>query len=548
MIDEIALEIGRAVFDLLVLNSFKAAVLILPVWLALLLIRPRRPALTHGVWTAVLCVMLLLPVLGSLNFLLEFSSAVMVETAIPFQAISAWSSPEVTALAAGASSSPDWPGLAGLLSVLVTTILLLRSLFVRRRLLGLIGRADPVDQPVARDLLHGLVKETGLGHPPRLLSSPEIGTPAVFGCLRKTVILPAVWQTWSSEKLQAVLLHELTHVARRDGWTIAAASLNSAVFWFHPLSWWLRGQIRIFAEMACDDHAIMVGRDPEGYAETLLEIAELRRDVGALPSTAPAMAHTPRVTRRIERILKSAAFHSGILGGAAWRRLSAVALSAVLLLSLVSVTVGQSEGVTLSGSVQDASGARVPGATVLIADPFLGNTEATTAGEDGTFRLGGLLQSATYEIEVQARGFATGKQTVDLTTDRRIDITLEVGRVEEVIVIAGTRQSHGSSQPTTPRRRIQVGGKVEPAKLVQHIRPIYPADAEREGVEGPVLLEAVISQEGEPIGLKAINVAVDQRLTSAAIEAVRLWRYEPVLLNGKPIEVVTTINVAFRLP
>ncbi len=67
-------------------------------------------------------------------------------------------------------------------------------------------------------------------------------------------------------------------------------------------------------------------------------------------------------------------------------------------------------------------------------------------------------------------------------------------------------------------------------------------------MEGTVLLEAVISQEGEPLGLKAINTVVDQRLVSAAIEAVRLWRYEPVLLNGKPVEVVTTVNVTFRLP
>ena len=548
MIDASAVEVGRVVFDVLVVNSFKAVALISLVWLTLLLVRPQRPTLTHGVWTAVLFVMLLTPMLGSLSFLPELSMGGMPKAAISLQAIPVSSTRGVVAAATSPSTSLDWRSLAGLLSVFVTSILLLGSLFVSRRLLGLIRRADPVDQPGAKDLFRELSKETGLPRSPRLVSSPEIGTPAVFGHWRPTVILPAAWQTWSCEKLHAVFSHELAHVARRDGWTLAAASLNAAVFWFHPLSWWLRAQIRTFAEMACDDHAIMVVRDPEGYAETLLEIAELRRANGALPATASTMARNSRVTRRIERILQNAAFHSGILGGAVRRRLSVTALSAAILLSVVSVTRGQSDGVTLSGSVQDASGARVPGATVLIVDPALGNTEATTAGEDGTYRLAGLPPSATYEIEVQARGFAIGKQTVDLTTDKHIDITLEVGRIEEVIVIAGTRRSDSSPEPPTPSRTIQVGGNVEPAKLVQHIRPIYPADAEREGVEGTVLLEAVISQEGDPVRLNAVNAVVDQRLVSAAMEAVRLWRYEPALLNGKPVEVMTTVNVTFRLP
>ncbi len=63
-----------------------------------------------------------------------------------------------------------------------------------------------------------------------------------------------------------------------------------------------------------------------------------------------------------------------------------------------------------------------------------------------------------------------------------------------------------------------------------------------------MLPEAVISQGGETIGLKAINTIVDQRLVSAAIEAVRLWRYKAALLNGQPVEFVTTISVVFRLP
>ncbi len=548
MIGPTALELGRDVFDLLLASSVKAVGLIALAWLALIFIRPRRPALEHAVWAAVLCGMLLLPALGVLALLPDASSRVMVETAIPVPAVPAWASPALPVSATDTGSSAYWRGAAGLLSLLVTTILLLRPTLVRRRVLRLIARADVITQPAAHQLLQRLLGETNLSRAPRLVSSPEVGTPVVFGCFRPVIILPAAWQQWTSEKLHTVLLHELTHVARRDGWVMAAGSLNAAVFWFHPLARWLHRQLRMVAEMACDDHAVMVARDPEGYAETLLEIAERCQDKGALPATTPAMAHTPRVTRRIERILRNPAFHSGMLCGAVRRPLTVAALSATILLSLVSVTFGQPGGVTLSGSVQDASGARIPKATVLIVDSARSITEATTTGADGSYRLDGLAPSAAYGIEVRARGFTIHSQAMDLSADKHLDITLEVGRIQEAVVVSGKRRPVDSSRATTIRKRIRVGGNVQKAKLVQHIRPIYPVDAEQEGVEGTVLLEAIISKQGEPIGLKTINTVVDRRLVTAAIEAVRYWRYKPVLLNGQPIEVVTTINVVFQLP
>ena len=548
MLEASALEFGRAAFDVLFAASLKAVALIFVVWLALLLIRPRRPALQHGVWAAVLCGMLLLPVLGLLSLWPQFSSTVVVETAIPVATVSGFSMAEGPNLAASTASSLDWKGLTGLLSLMVTSVFVSRFLLARHQLLRVIARADAVDDPAVQHLAESVLKVTKFARCPRIVSSPEVGTPAVFGYLQQAIILPISWQTWSQEKLSAVLSHELAHVARRDGWIATAASLNASVFWFHPLAWWLRHKLRMSAEMACDDHAVMVDRDPEGYAETLLEIAKSGRDKRALPALIPAMAHTAKVTRRIERILRNSGFQSGMLSWTARRRLTVAALTATVLLSFVSITVGQSDGVGLSGSVLDATGARIPGATVFIIDPARNITEATTTSPAGSYRLDGLLPSATYEIEIRARGFAVGRQTVDLTSDRHMDITLEVGRVQEAIVIAGKRSADDASQPQPPRKRIRIGGNVQPVNLLQHIKPIYPADAEQEGVEGTVLLEAVISKEGEPVGLKATNTVVDQRLVSAAMEAVRLWRYKPALLNGEPVEVVTTMSIVFRLP
>lgn len=230
------------------------------------------------------------------------------------------------------------------------------------------------------------------------------------------------------------------------------------------------------------------------------------------------------------------------------RRIAWAALRAAAAAVLVSVAFGQQGRVSLSGSIQDPSGARVPRASLRIVDAARGVTEATTSGADGAYRIEGLDPSADYEIRAAKPGFREYRQSVDLTADKRLDIVLEVGRVEEEIVVVADRQAaRDAPAPQGPRRRVRVGGNVRRAMLVRHVSPVYPPGAAGEGVEGTVLLEAVIDKEGKPIGLKAINSMVDPRLIDAALEAVKQWRYKPVLLNGRAIEIVTTVSVAFQL-
>ena len=183
-----------------------------------------------------------------------------------------------------------------------------------------------------------------------------------------------------------------------------------------------------------------------------------------------------------------------------------------------------------------------------IVDAARGVTEATTSGADGSYRIAGLDPSANYELRVTKPGFKEHRQAVDPAADKRLDVTLQVGGVrEEIVVIAQRKPDRDASQPKAPRRRIRVGGNVRKAQLVRHVSPIYPPSAQSEGVEGTVLLEAVIDKEGRPSGIKAVNSMVDPRLIEAAMEAVKQWRYNPVLLNGRPVEIVTTISVAFQL-
>jgi TonB family protein len=76
--------------------------------------------------------------------------------------------------------------------------------------------------------------------------------------------------------------------------------------------------------------------------------------------------------------------------------------------------------------------------------------------------------------------------------------------------------------------------------------PAYPEAAKADGVEGPVMVEAIITESGVVKHVRVIDG--DRRLRTAAEDAVLRWRYRPYTLNGSPIEVSTIIRVDFRLP
>lgn len=93
--------------------------------------------------------------------------------------------------------------------------------------------------------------------------------------------------------------------------------------------------------------------------------------------------------------------------------------------------------------------------------------------------------------------------------------------------------------------RIRVGGQVEEAKLLFQPTPRYPSKAKKKGLEGTVRLGVIIGRDGTIKDVKLLQG--DPILAKAATEAVSRWRYEPTLLNGEPVEVVSEIDVNFTL-
>jgi periplasmic protein TonB len=98
--------------------------------------------------------------------------------------------------------------------------------------------------------------------------------------------------------------------------------------------------------------------------------------------------------------------------------------------------------------------------------------------------------------------------------------------------------------PPVATRTIRISHMSE-GNLVYKVQPVYPSIARTAGIEGQVVLEAVISREGTIENLHV--VAGHPMLVRAAIDAVSQWRYRPYLLNNEPVEVETQITVNFML-
>jgi protein TonB len=99
--------------------------------------------------------------------------------------------------------------------------------------------------------------------------------------------------------------------------------------------------------------------------------------------------------------------------------------------------------------------------------------------------------------------------------------------------------------PEVPRGPVRVGGQIKEPTLIHRVDPEYPLLAQVSQIEGVVILEAIVDQEGRVEGLKVLRSApvFDQ----AALAAVRQWRYSPVILNGRPERFILTVVVSFRL-
>lgn len=291
----------------------KATILIGAGLLAARLMRKTGADARHALWTATVCGLLVLPLLGAvlpewrapLPTVLSGLSApggLLGSPAGPLSLTSSSARPQVSGmsmpqtenLAAATQFPSSWLEI-GALALLVVwaggTLVVL----------GLLGRSHLEMRKTVRFASEpqegGWMEESALAaaatyvrRPVRLLEDPRTLVPITWGVSRPVILLPGGAGSWNASRRRAVLLHEFAHIARFDCALEYVAWLACAVYWFHPGVWYAARRLRAERERACDDRVVAAGTPAAEYATHLVDVAAGVRAPRRLALAALAMA------------------------------------------------------------------------------------------------------------------------------------------------------------------------------------------------------------------------------------------------------------------
>jgi beta-lactamase regulating signal transducer with metallopeptidase domain len=160
-------------------------------------------------------------------------------------------------------------------------------------------------------LADSLASQYGIRRRFSLLLASDGTIPATWGLVRSTVSIPADALGWPKQRIRAVLLHELAHVARGDFVVQTLANVACAVHWFNPLVWYAFRRLRIESEQASDDLVLGAGLSPSNYAMQLVEVLVAARQEREIACGALAMAKQSELESRVRAILDAEKSRSG---------------------------------------------------------------------------------------------------------------------------------------------------------------------------------------------------------------------------------------------
>jgi GWxTD domain-containing protein len=256
------------------------------VWVLLRVFRVRNPQTVSLLWTAVLLSALSMPLLTE-GMKAMMASAPRAAEWIPAPVTPLLLRPLSPEIAEGQPRSFDPYAVGFAIYVVVALTLFVRLLAGLARSQSVLKRAVRLREPWNR------------GWDVRV--SDALSIPVTY---RSTILFPAAWSQWERFIRDAVLLHEQSHVVRRDFYIQLLGGLHRALFWFNPLAWWLQNELARLAEAACDDEAIRGLKDRVSYAGVLVQLARKGSGQGF---AGVAMARGRTVQYRVERLLRETA-------------------------------------------------------------------------------------------------------------------------------------------------------------------------------------------------------------------------------------------------
>jgi uncharacterized protein (TIGR03435 family) len=274
-------------------------------------------------------------VLTAIGRQFEWQSTAPIVTSEVLVAIEALSqpfsqpSPGLAGPSPAPSTGPGWPilSLVFLFIWFCGVVVILARWFAQwRRMASLVRDASPVREGREVEALRRVEKMSGITTPVALVVSDTSVEPGVFGIFRPVLIWPrGMGQQLDGAQIAAIMAHELSHVRRRDNLVAAVHVLTQAVFWFHPLVWWVGARLMDERERSCDQDVLRFGSEPQVYVESILKTCRFSL---AGPAACVSGVTGSDLKTRIEAIM----CHDANRALQGWKKL--------LLLTVIMTTIG----------------------------------------------------------------------------------------------------------------------------------------------------------------------------------------------------------------
>jgi uncharacterized protein (TIGR03435 family) len=213
-------------------------------------------------------------------------------------------SPVAVGVAAANGPAPSWLDILPriVLGIWVAGTLLVIATWTRRwrRIHQIARRATPLTNSREVAAMTRLAPQHRVAAVP-ILATEAATEPGMFGILRPVLLWPrAIDSHLSDEQAEAIVAHELCHLRRRDNLGAALHMAVQAIFWFHPLVWWIGARLVDERERACDEEVVRLGNEPDVYAESILRTCKFFLES---PLACVAGVTGSDLKKRIEQIM-----------------------------------------------------------------------------------------------------------------------------------------------------------------------------------------------------------------------------------------------------
>jgi TonB family protein len=422
----------------------------------------------------------------------------------------------------------------GLLTIAVIPVVFTRLIRVCnsfRNLNRMSRMFEPVTDKGMLGRLGQLSASLNLARPVTLLRASDCRIPFTYGLLRPVIVIP---EGTDESELDHILLHELTHIRRFDNLMLVIEQFIRTLFAFHPLVHRLARKSEHYREICCDAEVLYAQKSPDtsAYARTLVKY--LQPD---LPLDLTAGMAKPSNIK--ERILIMHKFGNSIPAGSRLAgRLAGLAMLGCLTLIMACTDNVNLLGDDASQTVQTEEFSAVPTADLV-----------RELNEHRT-RLGEMLRN--QQVEAGSHTTEDGKPEVDpeivSVMNRMNAIRLELQDRDDLP--EDLKAMFARTQNTLPDPEVftvvetmpqMIGGQ---ASFYNALR--YPEMARRAGIEGRVIVQYVVDEDGTVLNPRIIR-GIGGGTDEAVIEALQQIRFTPGLQRGRPVKVQMTQPVVFRL-